>query len=818
MKLKVLFAVLILASCKPEVKVNDSLLQHMPKNAALIVKVNDFSKFKSELKNNSFLSAVKTLDLFEDLFKKLEYVEFSEPQAQFAVAFYEIGKRDFEFLILTKHKLPEIALTAITNKTIEKFSYEDQAFTKYTLNGTPIFTMAKQPVNVTTSSQLLLENFIRSKQDVSIHNSLQKLQNAADTTSALNVYLNFEHADGLFKKYLKNKEAKGISEFADWMGFDFTADQNLFSLSGICLASDSTKNLVNLLKDDIPFASNLASITPQSTDALLSYALNDPNNFITRQNTYLDRAKSKDTLFTTIDEIGIAQINDQKAIVLNSFGAEALKEKLTPYTIGTTTYQNNEIFELDLPDLLETNLEPLVKDFDCKYYTILENSFVFGLQKEVLQNFIANTNNRTTFNKTTTHSSSKTAMAAEANMTFIANKNGIQHFLEEDFSAGLAGAFKKLDLEDYSFASQLVAEKDFLHANIIVSKNKGFVENNTVGPLFTVELDTDLTTDPQFVKNHRTGQQEIVVQDIDNFIYLISTKGKVLWKKQLNGKIRGKVHQVDLYKNGKLQLAFCTNNQFLVLDRNGKEVAPFNKTYESGNLNALAVFDYEKNRNYRFVVTQGRKIFMYNGQGQIVEGFVYKEAEHGIIAAPDHFRISGKDYLAFRLDNNTISFRHRAGQERIKVPTEIDFSDNGVFLYKNKFSLTDTKGVLHQIDTQGNLTKTNFNLGRDHGMYATSKTLVLMNENVLSIRGKKVELDLGVYTAPKIFYIYDKIYVGVTDIQNQQIYLYDSQAKPIANFPVYGTSMIDLIDMDGDKKLELVAKDQENSLIIYQIN
>jgi len=93
-----------------------------------------------------------------------------------------------------------------------------------------------------------------------------------------------------------------------------------------------------------------------------------------------------------------------------------------------------------------------------------------------------------------------------------------------------------------------------------------------------------------------------------------------------------------------------------------------------------------------------------------------------------------------------------------------------------------------------------------------------MDDNELTIKGKKVELELGVYSKPKIFYIYDKIYVTVTDLQNHQIYLYDSQAEPISNFPVFGSSLIDLSDMDNDKKLELVAKDQDNSLIVYKIN
>ena len=81
-----------------------------------------------------------------------------------------------------------------------------------------------------------------------------------------------------------------------------------------------------------------------------------------------------------------------------------------------------------------------------------------------------------------------------------------------------------------------------------------------------------------------------------------------------------------------------------------------------------------------------------------------------------------------------------------------------------------------------------------------------------------MELELGVYSKPRIFYLNDKIYVSVTDIQNQNIYLFDSQAKPISNFPVPGSSPIDLSDMDNDHKLEVVVKDQDNSIIVYKIN
>ena len=595
-------------------------------------------------------------------------------------------------------------------------------------------------------------------------------------------------------------------------------DFNKTAINGIAIANDSTTNFLNLFKETSPITERVSSIAPENSDAILSYSFNDFEKFASNQIKYLDRTQQIDTIFNTIEEVGLIYLNKEKAVALSSFGIDNLTESINTKSIGSSQYQGIEITALKDKDYISNAFEPLVTDFESNFAAVLGNTFVFASKKETLQSIIANYSGGTTFNKTETYDAATSFLANESSLLFIANQKGIQNFLESDFSNQLIKDVKEIDFKDYAFAGQVVADTDFYHLNMVVSKAQKEIKSNFVGPLFTLELGTDLATNPQFVKNHRTNKQEIVVQDKDNYLYLISSDGKVLWKKQLNGKVQGEIRQVDIYKNGRLQLAFCTNNQFLILDRNGEEVAPFSKTYEGGNLNPLAVFDYENNKDYRFLVTQGRKIFMYNNKGAIVDGFTYKEAESPIVAAPQHFRINKKDYLFFKLANNTLKIRHRAGQDRLKISNKIDFSGNGIFLYKNKFSLTDKKGILYQIDTKGKVVTTNFNLDQDHGIYATSKTLALMNDNVLTIKGKKVELELGVYTAPKIFYIYDKIYVTVTDIQNQKVYLYDSQAKPIANFPVYGSSLIDMVDIDGDRKLELVAKDQENSIIVYKIN
>ena len=96
--------------------------------------------------------------------------------------------------------------------------------------------------------------------------------------------------------------------------------------------------------------------------------------------------------------------------------------------------------------------------------------------------------------------------------------------------------------------------------------------------------------------------------------------------------------------------------------------------------------------------------------------------------------------------------------------------------------------------------------------------MVSQSENILNIKDNTLNLDLANYTAPKLFYINNKIYVSVTDVQNQKILLFDSNAEMIENFPVYGTSSIDLNNIDTDNKLEFVTKGESNNILVYKIN
>ena len=114
----------------------------------------------------------------------------------------------------------------------------------------------------------------------------------------------------------------------------------------------------------------------------------------------------------------------------------------------------------------------------------------------------------------------------------------------------------------------------------------------------------------------------------------------------------------------------------------------------------LAVFDYDKQRNYRFLITQNKNLLMYDSKGKAVKGFKYKLRSPSS-SQPKHFRLRGKDYIVFSAGNQ-LKLLDRRGAIRVKVKESIDFSGEAIYLYNSLFTTTNTKGDLIQVNYKRN--------------------------------------------------------------------------------------------------------------------
>ncbi|MGB5691231.1 MAG: ribonuclease HII [Flavobacteriaceae bacterium] len=803
-----LVLILFVLACSPSKPIEHPLLAYVPEDAALVIKINNLNTFLSELKNNRFLADIAKEKSIEKL-NQAFMLNKIEADTTALVAMFEDDSTHILFITYARQPGSVAADSmAIAQKPAPPAVSEKGQFHSLTTNG----------IKLISTSESLIDRFKNGTLSLNKEDSLDELYKTASDDKSASIFVNTRKPMSLLPTFLSPAETATPKIKTDWITFDLNSSQHYLYLNGLTKVQDTATNFLKLFHGTHPVRNISPDIASASADAILSYTFDDFEIFARNQNSYFNSPYSVNTDLQSVEEVGIIYQNNAKAVLLSTFDSEAVQKFLDGIAQQGRAYQGYDIAKLVKNDFITKSFSPLIENFKANFYTIIDNKYLFSEKEDLLESIIGNYNNGNVFSSGSLFRSVDDGLTGEANILFVANARGMKMAASSFLSTEVLGIINRAKPAKYGYTAQVVADKDYYHTHFSVNTLGSERKSGTTAPLFTVVLDNEIASDPQFVINHRTGKKEIVVQDTNHNLYLISTDGKVLWKKQLQSRVQGPISQVDLYKNGRLQLAFTTADQFIILDRNGKEVAPFVKSYPGGNLNALAVFDYEKNRGYRFVVTQGTKVYMYNSRGNVVTGFTYTEAESPILEAPKHIRVGNRDYLLFKLENGRLKILNRVGKERISVDQDFQFSSNSVYLYRNKFILTDRGGVLFSVDTKGKTDRSSLNMNEDHGIYATAKTLVTLNENTITIKGKNRDLELGVYLPPTIFYVYDKIYVSTTDIQSGQVYLFDSRNEPISNFPVFGNSNIDLADMDNDGNIELVTKDQDNSLIVYSIH
>ena len=394
---------------------------------------------------------------------------------------------------------------------------------------------------------------------------------------------------------------------------------------------------------------------------------------------------------------------------------------------------------------------------------------------------------------------------------WIGNNNSINSKIKNDYY---------IESEEYpyrSFSGRV--NKDIALLEFNLSKAEIKTSDEDVYTEFFVTFDQEIISDPKWLKNHLNNEFDIAFQDSDNYLNYLSNKGNLNWKKKLSGKIIGDIKQVDIYKNGRQQMMFRTNEKLYLLDRNGNEVKQLSFPINSNFSNIpISIFDYEKNRNYRFLISVDNKINMYDSNGKIVSGFKPPIFESKIINNPVHIRINGKDYIVVQLEDGSLKILDRRGRDRIIVDNKIQYSGNSIYSYLEQFTTTDKLGNLIKIDTKGNLIKENINLSVENFIDIVDNNIVYLNENRLTIKGIDVELPFSKFSKPKIFIDSKTTLVSITDLTNNEIYLYRDNGKLVKGFPIKGGSVIDIKDSDNDGKLEIISAIDNFSIVSYEIN
>lgn len=808
-------AVLFLTfSCSPDDKIAGSIVDYIPDEASYILKVPDINNFLTLVDSTTLFSENSFL-INNDYKDQLKIISPAISETSI-LTFSENGNKSFDYLLISRGTIDSLATDTIQKRSVETFTYDSFEIKKFSLENNSFFTSTNNDILLASNSREHLVTVFEIDQVQQENQDIFKKIYAAADADKISLFINHQKLDEDLDRDFQNAHLP-LSSLTEWSGMDFDQENQNISLNGITTWSDNSGKLLQIFSNVSPLPNKLAHITPANSAGFYSFTYDDFPEFTAGLQVISgsERIVPGDHFLNYTREAGIIFTAEENVLALTATDITLAGEAIQFEGDQLKEHRNIIIYSLSEDPGLDEILTPLVKEHTSRYYARLDEYLLFAQTPAALENIISSYLNKSTLGDQEYYADAMKDLASSSSLLMVANTAEFKNRAEEAVTEDILPEFQKLDLTGYPIiALQFVGENNFAHLHGIFSTTRSAITNG-VSQLATIEVENSIATPAFLLANHTNGGTEVAFQDENNLLFLFSSSGQLLWQKELDGRINGEITQVDLFKNGNLQMAFSTPHAFYILDRNGNSVKPFPVIFRDEVTQPLAVFDYDNNRNYRFAVTQNRDILMYDSKGRIVKGFDFKRSASSIAQAPKHIRTNTKDYILAQEENGNLQILSRQGKTRVPVKEKFDITENRWYLNEGYFTGVNSSGELIRIDERGNISRENTEMPSPF-YTATENTKVLQSENFLKINNNTVTLDFGLYSNPEIFSLRNKEYISITDTQAQKVFLFNENAELLPGFPVYGTSPARLY-ADNEGKITLSVKAEDNLVILYRL-
>jgi len=184
-----------------------------------------------------------------------------------------------------------------------------------------------------------------------------------------------------------------------------------------------------------------------------------------------------------------------------------------------------------------------------------------------------------------------------------------------------------------------------------------------------LERDTtvNVPTGPYTVYNYFTKKNNQLYQNSSLSICLNDENGKGVWGIPFKEPICGRVHDVDFYKNGKIQFLFAAGDKLYLLDRLGHWVNGFPVKLPKEVLLGPDVYDFTGAGGYTVMVLhKDNSLERYNLHGQKPDGWKGIRAPETVKNLPELLEVNGKNYWVVRTSVRTLVYPFAGGEPLVK--------------------------------------------------------------------------------------------------------------------------------------------------------
>lgn len=790
---------LLLGACSTKDRQNTAMEDLVPIDTQRLLRMRSFQDAVADFGSNDLMEHLEQPALLP-FFENKELMDNLQSTGA-SLLCYQADSSGQAVYTFIGEGLPGIALDSLPRDSWRIKKRGEREVQEIELGGTTYFGFVEDSIQVLSTSEVILGGLMdRQEASRAQITSIAHLKKSSD----ISLYMPVDRIplDDSAQVRLGSQSVMELKLYPE-----------MTAANGMILHEDSLPALIDIFKGLQPQPETIAGVMPTEAEGFVRLAYDDVNLLETNLTSFQDRAVRIHPALDAISEMALARFDSGNALVLNSTDPDLTLEELAPNMSPGNAIKDIETWTTEGLGTLLDGFEPLFPSLDWNHAFRWESYVILTDNASTLETYITALSNRRVLDQTLYYEDTSIQLSRSSSLSFYAMNGHIEGPLAAFLNSG-DSRVKQFPLA----VAQLSYDRDFAHLNLICKQvTQAEMSSGTIAQRFSLSLDQPLLNEPQFFTNHRTGGLDIVVQDVSNKLYLIGAGGKILWTKQLPGPVMGAVGEVDILRNGKKQLVFNTANRLFVLDRLGNNVAPFPLKFRDDITQPVSVFDYDNNRKYRFLVCQGNELLMYDGQGKVVKGFKFKKTQSPVAQSPVHIRMGNKDYILVAEENGKLNILSRVGKSRIPVNKSFDFSDVPITREGNKFVVITKQNTKESIDQSGGISSVPLNVSKDYYFTTLGPNKVTLDDNLMRIDGKLVELPFGIYSRPELHRVHRTTYVSITELQENKLYLYDLQGRLLDGFPVFGNTAADLGDVDRSRKPAIVTQGGQNEVLLYKI-
>lgn len=877
-----------------------SPLNAVPNTAAIVLRVPEpFTLWKNISRSNLIWEDLKSAQPFLNIHRAATQIDsIAGENAGFAkicfgrelvASIHPSGKEGSDILFAIQQKESEeqeivSVLTSILKdkKPVER-KIKNGIIHQFFAGNSEWHLLIKNDFITFSSSASLAESVafhLEEQKNITQEEGWSTVYSTGDPNAQINVFLHHKNFSSLLNNWVSAEMQESLSQtnpYALFTEMDLSISSGTISMNGFTSAKGSGNYFLSLFADHEPQEFTAARILPENTAAFLWLGINDGESFHTSIEKWLDRDGKlqehqqdintfnsendcdirRELLSWAGNEIVLFSNGKKDTSGANSdlFLAIRINEIVDPITELNTLsakldtvqalYSYNgqfEIHRLAADNLFGLLFGRVFGGINQPWYLRIEDFIVFANSSSSLEHYLKDIGNDKSLAKNITYYNFVSEnLSDRSNLTVYANPAQLGSVFTTLLDPEKAHRFEEQDalLKKFNaFAWQMNTAKNGLFYNNLYLKYNPAGKQDSKS-LWETTLDTSAQFQPRFIKNHITGTKDILVQDDNYTIYLISGKGEISWKKNLEEKISGQIQQIDYFGNGKLQMLFATQSEIHLIDLKGNYMKGFPAKLNSEVSGEIGVFDYESNNNYRILIPVGKKILNMDKDGKITSGWEFSGSRSEIRQSPGFFRCENKDYLFVADESGELHILDRKGKPRYNLNFEINGKsaneitlEPGTTIENTSITFSDSSGRIIRRYFNGNAdtASTGYRSSSHRFVLADAnedgkKEVILLDSNRIEIRewdGKLVgKYEFTENISPLLMYFPLKdgsLRIGAVSPAAGEIYLLLGDGTLHNKFPQKGTTAFSLGDINGDGTFEVISGTGTRRIVCYSIN